>query len=65
MDMDYEISIISGSYGGHRQHTSDDGQSRDSGISSLTRKPETLSKLFKQAAAMEKYREMHVFGQKS
>ena len=32
MDTDYEISIISGSYGGHRQHTSDDNQSQGSGI---------------------------------
>ena len=32
MDMDYEISIISGSYGGHRQRTSDDGQLLEPGI---------------------------------
>ena len=54
---DYEISIIlSGSYGGHRQHTRHDGQSQgfDIGLSSLTRKPETLSKLSNQGAAMKK-----------
>ena len=54
MDMDYEISIISGSYGGHRQHTSEDGQNWGSGISSFTPEPETLSKLFNQGASMEK-----------
>ena len=32
MDMDYEISIISGSYGGHRQRTSDEGQILEPGI---------------------------------
>ena len=53
MDMYYEISIISWSYGVHRQHTSEDGQNRGSGISSLTPKPETLSKLFNQGAIME------------
>ena len=47
---DYEISIISGSYGGHSQHKRHDGQS----LSSLTRKPETLSKLSNQGAAMKK-----------
>ena len=41
---DYEISIISGSYGGHRQHKRHDGQSQgfDTGLSSLTRKPEII-----------------------
>ena len=48
----YVISIISGSYGGHRQHKRHDGQSQgfDIGLSSLTRKPETLSKLSNQGA---------------
>ena len=38
---DYEISIISGSYGGHRQHKRHDGQSQgfDIGLSCLTQKP--------------------------
>ena len=53
---DYEISIISGSYGGHRQHKRHDGQSQgfDIGLSSLTRKPETLSKLSNQGPTMKK-----------
>ena len=56
MDTDYEISIIPGSYGGHRQHTGLDTQSRwsDIGLSSLTQKPETLSKLSNQGAVMKK-----------
>ena len=54
MHTDYEISIISGSYGGHRQHTSDDGQSWGSDISFFTWKSETLLKLSNQSAAMEK-----------
>ena len=37
---------------GHRQHTSEDGQNWGSGISSLTPKPETLSKLFNQGVAI-------------
>ena len=38
MDIYYEISVISVSYGGHRQHTIDDGQNR--GSSSLTCNPQ-------------------------
>ena len=61
MDMDYKISIISGSYGGHRQHTSEDGQNWLSGISSLTPEPETLSKYSTKVHPWRKYREMHVY----